>query len=82
MSTEPAQTRRPGDLLFAVILLLLALVLLSLLGSETKFSSRGKLYAQPAFWPGVGVIGMCVFGFATSSRKEFLIRPLGIRTDL
>lgn len=62
MSTERDTFRRPGDLMFAAVMLVLAVVLLSQLGSETKFSARGKLFSQPAFWPGVGVIGMCTFG--------------------
>lgn len=32
------------------------------LGTETRFSAKGKLFAQPRFWPAVGVIGMTVFG--------------------
>lgn len=55
---------RKGALLFALIFLAISLFLLSQLGAETKFSSRGKLFAQPAFWPAVGVIGMTLFGAA------------------
>ena len=62
MSAEGDKSERPGGLVFAVIFVAVALVLLSQLGAETKFSSKGKLFAQPAFWPAVGVIGMTVFG--------------------
>jgi len=48
--------------LFAFLFIAMALFLLSQLGEQAKFSSKGKLFAQPAFWPGVGVIGMVVFG--------------------
>ncbi len=51
-----------GQLLFAVLFLGFAAFLLSQLGTEAKFSSKGKLFAQPAFWPGVGVAGMVFFG--------------------
>lgn len=51
-----------GSLLFALLFMALALFLLSQLGVEAKYSSKGKLFAQPAFWPGIAVIGMAVFG--------------------
>ena len=35
--------------------------MLSQLASEAKFSAKGSLVAQPAFWPAIGVIGMTVF---------------------
>lgn len=48
--------------MFALLFVILAVFLVSQLGEQAKFSSKGKLFAQPAFWPGVGVIGMAVFG--------------------
>ncbi|OED39916.1 hypothetical protein AB833_13635 [Chromatiales bacterium (ex Bugula neritina AB1)] len=51
-----------GHVLFALLFVLLAVFLLSQLGEQAKFSSKGKLFAQPAFWPAVGVIGMVFFG--------------------
>jgi len=62
MSAEDDKIGRPGGLVFAVLFLLACLFLLSQLGSETAFSATGKLFAQPRFWPAVGVIGMSVFG--------------------
>jgi len=57
------QTRlERGSLLFSLLFVVLALFLVSQLGEQAKFSSKGKLFAQPAFWPGVGVIGMAFFG--------------------
>ena len=65
-----------GELLFAILFVLLSLYLLSQIGTETKFSgveklwekgqilNGGKLFAQPAFWPLVGVVGMSIFGLA------------------
>lgn len=52
----------PGELLFALLFLLFAVFLLSQLGTEAKFSAKGKFFSQPALWPGIGVIGMTVFG--------------------
>lgn len=62
MSIKEGESGRPGGLIFALIFLAAALFLLSQLGSETKFSPKGKLFAEPAFWPAVGVIGMSLFG--------------------
>ena len=58
------QAAQPGNLLFILVFLLFAVILLLQLGTETKFSSTGKLFAQPRFWPAVGVIGMVLFGLA------------------
>ena len=54
--------RRPGDLVFALGFLALALFLLINLGDQTTWVKRTKLAAQPAFWPTVAVIGMTIFG--------------------
>ena len=57
---------RPGGVIFAGLFLAIAVLLFSQLGAETKFSAKAwgtkRMFAQPGFWPGVGVIGMCVFG--------------------
>ena len=53
--------RRPGDLVFAVLFLLISIFLLSQLGEETKWVKRTKFFAQPAFWPTVSLIGMAFF---------------------
>ena len=55
---------RAGAAAFAVAFLLAGLFLLANLGAETKYSASGKLFAQPRFWPGVGVAGMVLFGAA------------------
>ncbi|WP_071672686.1 tripartite tricarboxylate transporter TctB family protein [Nioella nitratireducens] len=54
--------RRPGDLVFATVFLLVALFLLSQLGKQTVWASGTQLFAQPRFWPAVGVFGMVGFG--------------------
>jgi hypothetical protein len=55
--------KRPADLVFAVIFLLLSLALLSQIGEQTVWKSRTQLFSQPAFWPGVSLIAMTVFAF-------------------
>lgn len=51
-----------GQLLFALVFLAASLLLLSQLGSETKWVKRTAFFAQPRFWPAVGVGGMVLFG--------------------
>ena len=53
--------RKPGDLVFAIAFLVLSLFLLSQLGDQTEWVKRTKLFAQPAFWPAVSLIGMSIF---------------------
>ena len=53
--------RRSGDLVFALAFLVFAVFLVTQLGAETKWVKRTKLFAQPAFWPTVSLIGMTVF---------------------
>jgi hypothetical protein len=54
--------RKPGDLVFAVVLLIFAMVLLSQLGVQTKWLPQKALIAQPRFWPAISVGGMVIFG--------------------
>ncbi len=58
---EDRGRRRAGQLLFAAFFVVAALVLLAYLPDQTAWKNRTKLFAQPRFWPGVGVIGMVVF---------------------
>lgn len=51
----------PGDFVFSIFLLLISLFLLSQLGSETKWIKGTKIFAQPAFWPTVSLVGMTLF---------------------
>jgi len=53
--------RRPGDLVFAIVFLVLSAVLLSQLGEQTVWKSRTQLFSQPAFWPAVALMGMTFF---------------------
>ncbi len=64
MSSSRASKSHPGSLVFAILFVAFAGFLVTQLSSETKFSSKGQLFAQPRFWPAVGVIGMIGFGLA------------------
>ncbi|MEM1162883.1 MAG: tripartite tricarboxylate transporter TctB family protein [Pseudomonadota bacterium] len=66
MSDPATPQHRPGNVIFAALFFLAAIFLLSQLGEQTKFSAKTiwskKTFAQPAFWPAVGVGGMALFG--------------------
>lgn len=70
---EPAAAKAkgfmPGELLFAVLFLGFAVFLLSQLGEQARFSAKSKFFSQPALWPGIGVIGMTVFGIVHLAGK-------------
>ena len=53
--------RRPGDIVFAVAFLIFSGFLLSQLGTEVSWSGGNSVFARPAFWPAVSVIGMTGF---------------------
>jgi hypothetical protein len=53
--------RRPGDIVFAWVFLVLSVFLLSQLGSQAPWNPKGKTFSQPAFWPTVAVITMTGF---------------------
>lgn len=62
MSIGDGEIARPGGLIFALMFLAVSIFLLTQLDAETKFSTKGNLFAEPAFWPAIGVIGMALFG--------------------
>jgi len=51
-----------GQLLFAVALLFFAALLLSQTPSQTRWVAKTDFFAQPRFWPAVGLIAMVVLG--------------------
>ncbi|MCW1954780.1 tripartite tricarboxylate transporter TctB family protein [uncultured Lentibacter sp.] len=53
--------RRPGDVVFAWLVLAVSLFLLSQIFAQTAYKPNGKLFAQPRFWPAVSLIGMSGF---------------------
>lgn len=59
IATEPA--RRRGQVVFSLIFLALSVLLLALIGEQTQWKDRTKLFAQPAFWPAVALVGMVLF---------------------
>lgn len=55
------RSRRPGDLVFALVMVAFSVFLLSQLSTQTTWRGNGHLFAQPRFWPAVSLIGMVVF---------------------
>lgn len=53
---------RRGQLVFALSMVALALLLLMMIGQQTAWVSKTKLFAQPRFWPGVAIGGMVLLG--------------------
>lgn len=52
--------RRPGDLVFATLFLLISLFLVSQIGSQSPWRGSRDIFSQPAFWPTVS-LGMMAF---------------------
>lgn len=48
--------------MFAVGFVVYAVVLLALIGDQTRWVEKTKLFAQPRFWPAVGLGGMVLMG--------------------
>lgn len=53
--------RRPGDIVFASVLLIVSVFLLMQLYDQTVWRKGGKLFAQPRFWPAVSLSLMVIF---------------------
>jgi len=53
--------RRPGDIVFAWLVLLISLYLLSQVFEQTAYKSGAKLFSQPRFWPAVSLLFMTGF---------------------
>jgi hypothetical protein len=53
--------RRPGDIVFAWVLLAVSLFLLSQIFDQTAYKAGKKLFAQPRFWPAVSLSLMTGF---------------------
>ncbi len=53
--------RRPGDIFYAWIVLIVSALLLSQIVEQTAFKPGSKLFAQPRFWPAVSLSFMVFF---------------------
>lgn len=53
---------RRGQLIFALVFLGLSVLLLALIGEQTTWVKKARLFAQPRFWPAVSLGGMVLLG--------------------
>lgn len=53
---------RRGQLIFALGFVALSLLLLAQIGDQTIWAKKTKFFAQPRFWPAVGLGGMVAMG--------------------
>lgn len=53
---------RRGQLIFALAFVALSALLLVLIGEQTAWVKKTKVFAQPRFWPGVALGGMVLLG--------------------
>ena len=53
---------RRGQLIFALVFLALSVLLLALIGEQTTWVKKTKIFAQPRFWPAVSLGGMVLLG--------------------
>ena len=60
ISEHPDRPQR-GQVLFAALFLICATMLIAALGSQTKWLDGKDFFAQPRFWPAIGVGGMVLF---------------------
>ncbi|MCI2397836.1 tripartite tricarboxylate transporter TctB family protein [Aliiroseovarius subalbicans] len=60
ISDDPKLPKR-GQVLFAALFLICATLLLAAIGDQTKWLKGKDFFAQPRFWPGIGVGGMVLF---------------------
>ncbi len=57
-----ANSYHKAELVFALAAFLVALFLLSQIGSQVTWSSNKTLTNQPGFWPVMAIVGMVIFG--------------------
>lgn len=54
--------RLQGQVIFAIAFVVFSALLLSQIGTQTKWARGTAFFAQPRFWPAVGLGGMVLFG--------------------
>lgn len=59
--TEHPDRPMRGQVLFAALFLICATLLLAAIEDQTKWLKGKDFFAQPRFWPGIGVGGMVLF---------------------
>lgn len=73
--------RRPGEILFATLTMVIALALLAAIFWQTTWLPGKRLAAQPRFWPGVSLLGVVIFGFLHAMSRLRVTRTPGRWTE-
>lgn len=59
---QPKESPVRGQFLFALGFFAFSALLLTQIGEQTRWTSGTKLFAQPRFWPAIGLGGMVLLG--------------------
>ena len=73
--------RKPGEMLFSMLLLLVASALLAALPWQTTWLDGRSLAAQPRFWPALSLCGVVVFAILHKLSRNRLDRTPGRWTE-
>ena len=73
--------RKPGEMLFSMLLLLMAGALLAALPWQTAWLDGRALAAQPRFWPALSLGGVVVFAILHNLSRNQLDRTPGRWTE-
>lgn len=71
------ESRKPGEILFVTITMLIALCLLALLPWQTAWLPGKGFAAQPRFWPAVSLSGVVLFGVLNGLGRSRVTRTPG-----
>ncbi len=69
--------RKPGELLFAALILLFSGLLLAQIGWQTTWLPKKALAAQPRLWPAISLGGMALFGLLLWLKTRNITRTPG-----
>jgi hypothetical protein len=71
------ESRKPGEILFVTITMLVALALLALIPWQTAWLPGKGLAAQPRFWPALSLGGVVLFGLLNGLTRSRIDRTPG-----
>lgn len=69
--------RKPGEILFVTITMMIALALLALIPWQTTWLQGRGLAAQPRFWPALSLGGVVLFGLMNALSRVRVTRTPG-----
>lgn len=73
--------RRPGEILFAALTMIIALGLLSAIFWQTEWLPSKRLTVQPRFWPALSLGGVVLFGLLNAVSRLRVYRTPGRWTE-